>query len=951
MVIKNIIRTLLFSLFIFGNDLQAQPQDFNLEQANKGRDYLYKIVECLNSQDLEQAIYWGEEVLKIQEQYFAGDKPPQMMAYAALGISCYANEKYFKAQPFLENALELLYEMPEELVSEYETDVLPIKCSVLNALGELYRTFGFYSKAIPLYEEAALIGEYFWSKNSPQYAVTINNLASAYLSSGEYSKSESYYLEVIELNETNNILEGASYCSALNNLGNLYLNLGNYSKAENLFNKSLDNLANTDNWQKKIHSTILTNLGLLYSEKGDNAKAESYYLKALDSFENEKNDNSQFISLLSNMAELYRKQGLYEKAEQYSLRVVERRKILLGKDNPDYLQSLHNLAGLYLFTEQHFKAESLYLETVEGRKKVLGDNHPDYLNSLTSLARLYDYNQKPDVAKPYISEAFQKQKTNVQKNFNFLTGPERNLYWHNVKSGFEMSYPTFFLNLYPTDHESSKAFYDNALFCKGLLLSKSLHFRESVMQKGDENLLNLWDNFEQVNRKINWLYTKPLNQQEDLSKLQEESNKIEKQLLQSFPEYYEMKNANETGWKNISDKLKDNEAAIEFVSFRNHNYKGNAISYCALVLKKDSPNPMLIPLFEEQEFNDLFTGVINPSGIYSNTRADIDKSRLPESTINYDKHLYELIWEPIENYLDDINTIYYSPSGKLQQVSFAAIPVDENTVLIEKYNLRQVSSTKEILSHKDESGAIESVALFGGIEYNDTISAKDAVLTKNFQYLAGSITEVNNINQILIDNNIKSSLYCGHNASEKNFKELGGKYDIIHTATHGFYIPPHHATLQNYRYSAFYEDNIPIVIENSLLRSGLALSGANNAWNGNIIPDDDEDGILTAQEISSLNLSGTKLVVLSACETGLGDISGSEGVYGLQRAFKMAGVQSILMSLWPVPDNEISDLMQLFYSYWINNKMDKHEAFRKAQIELKNKNISAITWAGFVMID
>jgi CHAT domain-containing protein len=135
-----------------------------------------------------------------------------------------------------------------------------------------------------------------------------------------------------------------------------------------------------------------------------------------------------------------------------------------------------------------------------------------------------------------------------------------------------------------------------------------------------------------------------------------------------------------------------------------------------------------------------------------------------------------------------------------------------------------------------------------------------------------------------------------------------------------------------------------------LLRSGLAFAGANSAWRGDSIPNNWEDGILTSQEISQLNLTHTDLVVLSACETALGDIKGSEGVFGLQRAFKMAGVQTLIMSLWKVPDTQTSQLMQCFYKYWLGG-MTKHDAFKKSQNEIRKANPNPYYWAAFVMVD
>jgi CHAT domain-containing protein len=170
--------------------------------------------------------------------------------------------------------------------------------------------------------------------------------------------------------------------------------------------------------------------------------------------------------------------------------------------------------------------------------------------------------------------------------------------------------------------------------------------------------------------------------------------------------------------------------------------------------------------------------------------------------------------------------------------------------------------------------------------------------------------------------------------------------DILHIATHGFFF----SDPEKRKDQRFGEENAFKWNENPLFRSGLALSGANAAWSGQPTPGNIEDGIATAYEISHLNLSNTKLVVLSACESGLGDIKGSEGVYGLQRAFKMAGADYLLVSLWQVPDKETVEFMDLFYKSWLSGKTI-HEAFAKAQKKMRKKYKEVYKWGAWVLVE
>ena len=221
---------------------------------------------------------------------------------------------------------------------------------------------------------------------------------------------------------------------------------------------------------------------------------------------------------------------------------------------------------------------------------------------------------------------------------------------------------------------------------------------------------------------------------------------------------------------------------------------------------------------------------------------------------------------------------------------------------------------------------------------------------KGWEYLPGTLEEVNRISAIITDERIRCDVYTSGKGNEESFKALsGGNFTILHLATHGFYMTESQAE-KNCFYTSNPWTNTYFSNEVSpLKRSGLLLAGGNKAWKGEPVPDGVEDGVLTAEEISSLDLRSCDVVVLSACETGLGEIT-DEGVYGLQRAFKNAGVKSIIMSLWEVDDDATSFMMQSFYQNLLNG-MNKRDAFESAQKEVKKKYSDPRYWAAFIMLD
>jgi len=348
--------------------------------------------------------------------------------------------------------------------------------------------------------------------------------------------------------------------------------------------------------------------------------------------------------------------------------------------------------------------------------------------------------------------------------------------------------------------------------------------------------------------------------------------------------------------------------------------------------------------------------------------------------------------QALEKELPDVKTIYYSPSGLLHKIAFNALPTGkENALLSDKYNLYLVSSTREVAQLKKEAATAavqDSTVVYGGLLYDarqqemqaaakpyqqqdktSAVSAKsymggmqkrdvelpDSTLRGGFsewKYLAGTKKETEEIVSELKQKRIPTEYYTGNAGNEESFKHLSGtKTGVIHLSTHGFFLPD----IEN----KAVEDIVQRLggakekpFENPLLRSGLIMSGANNQWLAKeyIMQDGVEDGILTADEISRLNLINTKLVVLSACETGLGDVKNSEGVFGLQRAFKLAGVESLIMSLWKVPDEATAELMTNFYQQWLSGQT-KQNAFKTAQQKVREKYKSPYYWAAFVMMD
>lgn len=321
------------------------------------------------------------------------------------------------------------------------------------------------------------------------------------------------------------------------------------------------------------------------------------------------------------------------------------------------------------------------------------------------------------------------------------------------------------------------------------------------------------------------------------------------------------------------------------------------------------------------------------------------------------EELYDLIWSPLVPYLTGTKTVYFSPAGCLNGLSVENLNDGEKR-FCESYNAVRVSSTREVC-REEAKRKYASAVLYGGLVYDEdeaTMIAEsrrwglDTAVRSGWRYLSGTLDEVNRIAAIMSQSKWDYKLFISEKGNEESFKALSeGRFDVLHMATHGFY-----KTEKEAERSDFFINN-PFMAQNephevsSLQRTGLLMSGGNMAWKGGTVPEGVEDGVLTAAEIASLDFSFCDLVVLSACKTGLGEIT-DEGVYGLQRAFKNAGVSTIIMSLWEVNDEVTSLMMQEFYTNLVKGK-SKRESFYDAQNEVRKKYDSPYYWAAFIMLD
>ena len=488
--------------------------------------------------------------------------------------------------------------------------------------------------------------------------------------------------------------------------------------------------------------------------------------------------------------------------------------------------------------------------------------------------------------------------------------------------------------------------YDNLLFTKDAIYEFDKIIKSTVYNAENTELSSLYKAY--IDAKEQIIY----NADPDIAMgftHNSDVGLLEKNVLSKIDNFSESLNEEIKDWQIIRNNLEGDEAAIEYIWFC--NLEKHQLEYDALIITKDSEYPEKIKVCDKSEFDEMFT-------------ENMDEVQINSMYLDNNKSLCSMLWKPIESKVANKRRLYISLSSTLNRINFSAIPIAGGKRLSDIKDVHMVRSTADIKLKERVSYKYKSAIVYGDISYSvDSISflaealkysqhsAKELKMSEitrgKFALLPGTKDEQKSIIGILGNREINTKGYSEKGANEESFKKLSGNApDILHLATHGFNISSQ--LEKDYSFARFLIGTTND--EYYMILSGLLFAGAERVWNGKQRIDGIEDGILTAEEISRMNLRNTKLVVLSACGSGLGGLDAYEGVLGLQKAFKMAGVETIVMSLWDVPDEATSKLMTLFYSNLLNGETVVN-SLKKAQKEMQKIYSDPYYWAAFIVLE
>ena len=882
-----------------------------------------------------------------------------------------------------------------------------VECSnSYNNLAGCLLYLGDVNQAISCFEKSKDIRREVLGTLNKDYMASLNNLGGCYLQINEWDKALEYYSEALEISREIDVEEDPAYATLLGNLGYCQLFKNDFGEAIRNFSRALEIRRDLFGEDHPSYAESLLSLAGYYWTIGDHVKSLSYsvdaarifretygeitphyaevimsiannyyslqdYDKAVETYEKALEINHELYgeknpgraSLLSGLGITLSKRGDYDGELACLTEALEIRREVLGERDPDFARSVNILGSHYMDVKDSEKAIEYYTESKGLLKEAYGERSANYALALTCLAEAYHLAGDRDSTSIYYQDYLDIISEVVLKAFTYLPGNQRSFFWDQYSYKFTNLLPVF-TRFLSDDKRFLRVSYDGALFSKGLLLNAETEMRQMILDSGDEEALTLYDRIQTERKTLDELYSMTVEERPmDADSLENVCEKLERELQEKSETFGDYTRNLSIGWKDVQAALGKRDIAIEFMEVP---VSEDTTLYCALTLKPGYDAPRLVDLFDLKDLNTL--------------KAKYAGRPDSEGLIYRDKELYNLVWKPLEDELKGVKNVYFGPSGELYQTAIEYADNGKGPISGRK-NLFRLSSTRQLAVDRGEKELRRS-AVFGGLKYG---ASEETLLADSRKYdrrgvpediyfnvdsldirgagggmmvadLPGTESEALEIDSLLRKVGLDNTLRIGEEGTEAAFKDLSGRREnIIHIATHGFYWNGSQGKNTAGRLGREVDGDFSVRMREdvSMTRSGLLFSGANNTLRGGERKEGVDDGILTAKEISQMDLRGTDLLALSACQTGVGEVSG-EGVFGLQRGFKKAGVNTILMSLWEVDDEATCLLMTSFYKELAKGK-SKSDALKAAQKAVKNhkgKDFSSpFYWASFILLD
>ena len=840
-----------------------------------------------------------------------------------------------------------------------------------------------YRPAISLWKRAVTIFEGIEGKKGTNYLSCMSEISAAYAHIGDLDKATDIDETLQDVVSTQALKTNRNYAFTLMHQAANMADDGNYQQAVLLQGQALSIFRLRE--EKADEANALNELSNYLYHTGELQQAIDTCSKALSLYDRIPGLEEKYAAALNSLSIYYYAAERIDEALSTS-RKAENLFRKSGLPYSSFYSKILTNQSLYEATRDSLKtAIALSTRADSIQRKILGNIHPDNVVLRFNLANYFLESERTDEAQRYFRDALTMQMQHVRNNFSHLSTRARELYW-DTKSYIFRSAPYMACRMAENDSAQVDA-YNALLFTKGLLLNSEIDFNNLLANASSPKLQEKYKAFTDLHNEMEaiWRYS-TVESQARLPKLMAESNRLERELMKDCKEFGDFTESMSISYPQIVKALQKDEAAIEFFDIESNS--GDHI-YWALLARQELKAPKLVRLFSGRELNNFRFQGKSLSGAL--------KEEKGVNEVFEDSLVGKLVWGKIVEELGNVKTVWFAPSGLFYQWGIEYLQYEGHRIN-ELYDMHRVSSTKMIVRRADSTEKSSGrAAIFGGLNYEATakeLAAANARLPERLSeisrdyvkeyasryetdsldmamaetrtmnaflrdgrgkvgYLAGTDSEADQIGECLMMSDIKTEMYKADDGTEEAFKALSGRgISILHIATHGFSLSAEHIS-QHPDALAYLNISGSQAIEtdNSLCFSGLLLSGANNVLSGKSLPDGMENGVLTAREIAKLDFRGLNLAVLSACQTGIGELK-EDGVFGVQRGFKKAGARTLLMSLWEIDDTATQKLMVEFYRALLEGNSPA-QSFHHAQNVLRSnpRYSSPFYWASFIILD
>ncbi len=953
-LVTHVVEIYGMTFLTLGNDLKAisymerertlrlaQPQA-NLKNYS---NLLYNLTYVHNQAgQYKQALAYGDELLATDKKLF-GQSSSAYAASVIFVLDVLIN------QGNLTRAKELAF---TTITSIPKKD--SIYAMVLNKYADIYQLTGEYTRSEKLFRESLTRLIANGGTNQLNYQNVAVNLANLYVSEGRIPEAETIFSTALAYYQTQleNPEAEVSYFSTLNNRALALHSLSLYDEAISIYTELLFHDSKAYGNNHPFYSITLNNLANVLISKGQLAGARELLRQSLEVSMAVNGPQSTDVAIqYNNIANTFRLEGNYDSA---LLLYRQGSAIFLkesGAESLEYGISQFNI-GKALLGKNSPEAKVYLLKALKLRKKQLGTKHPRYGEVLQKLSFYHWKTNNTKVAQDYFKQLLANYYEQIDMYFPILSEEEKTKFYYSKFKIDQEAYISFVLDKLSTNSRALGSLYDLALNTKGLIFYASQKVKVAIMQSKDQDLIAKYENWLSVKEKIAKAHSEGGEEVNSLKKTDSLlllANVLEKELVVKSAEFKNVYSKRVYSWQEVQQKLKPGEAAVEVIRFRTFSpdeegFFLGKVNYVGLVLTSETKNgPHLVTWKNGGEMEGRLLHY------YRNTT----RFQLTD-TLTYNQ-----FWKPLQQALKGINKVFFSPDGVFNQINPNTLyNPQEKRFVADELSIQLMTNTRDILTQTSNKKSNSGAYLFGFPDYETLklgevqeetgIAARSTrALSRSLRSgllrsflrgsgippLPGTKAEVENIANEFKTHAGSYKTFYQKQANEFELKHAKNP-SILHIATHGFFLDDGELSVESASQHKF--------LDNPLFLSGLILATTNS---DNVL--EDEDGILTAYESMNMFLDDTDIVVLSACETGLGTIKNGEGIYGLQRAFRVAGAQTLIMSMWNVDDEATQVLMSSFYKYLLSGT-NKHLAFAQAQQKLREKYPAPFYWGAFVMI-